>query len=69
VRNGVRALLISSIVFGIEHGLWLAGIIAGLAYGWLYIRSGNLWLPIFAHAVTNLLLGAWVLATGQWHFW
>jgi CAAX prenyl protease-like protein len=66
---GLRALAVSSLVFGIEHNLWLAGIIAGLAYGWLYIRTGSLWAPILAHAVTNLMLGVWVLATGQWHFW
>lgn len=64
-----RALLASSVVFGLEHDLWLAGIIAGLAYGELYRRSGNLWAPIFAHGVTNGLLGAWVLWSGQWHYW
>ena len=64
-----RALLLSSIVFGLEHHLWLAGIVAGLAYGSLYMRSGKLWSPILAHAVTNLLLGLWVLATGAWSFW
>ena len=65
----LRALLISSVVFGIEHRLWLAGILAGLAYGGLYRRSNTLWSPILAHAVTNLLLGLWVVATGAWHFW
>lgn len=65
----LRALLISSAVFGVEHNLWLAGILAGLAYGGLYMRSGTLWSPILAHGVTNLLLGVWVLATGAWHFW
>jgi hypothetical protein len=65
----LRALLLSSLVFGVEHDLWLAGIVAGLAYGWLYMRSGNLWSPILAHGVTNLLLGIWVLNTGNWQFW
>lgn len=65
----LRALLLTSMVFGVEHQLWLAGILAGLAYGGLYMRSGNLWSPILAHAVTNLLLGLWVLATGSWSFW
>jgi len=46
-----------------------AGILAGLAYGWLYRASGNLWAPIAAHATTNLLLGVWVLSTGSWRFW
>lgn len=64
-----KAVLLSSVVFGFEHQLWFAGIVAGLAYGWLYRLSGNLWVPIIAHAVTNGLLGAWVLYTGSWLFW
>lgn len=66
---GMRALLVSSLVFGLEHNLWFAGLLAGLAYGWLYGRIGNLWWPILAHATTNLILGAWVIATGSWQFW
>lgn len=66
---GGRALLLSSLAFGFEHGQWAAGILAGLAYGWLYMRSRNLWLAVIAHAVTNAGLGVWVLATGAWHFW
>lgn len=68
-RAGLRALLISSVLFGAEHTLWLAGIVAGLAYGWLYMRSNNLWVPVLAHATTNGMLGLWVLHTGQWSFW
>jgi CAAX prenyl protease-like protein len=68
-KVGLRALLISSVLFGVEHTLWLAGIAAGLAYGALYIKSKNLWAPILAHATTNGLLGLWVLHTGQWNFW
>lgn len=66
---GLRALLLSALVFGIEHDLWLAGIVAGLAYGGLYMRSGSLWTPIAAHALTNLLLGIWIVMTGSWRFW
>lgn len=66
---GLRALLISSVMFGVEHALWLAGIVAGLAYGWLYMKSKKLWTSIVAHATTNGLLGLWVLYTGQWRFW
>lgn len=65
----LRALVISSLLFGVEHDLWFAGLLAGLAYGWLYIRSGSLWPPIAAHAATNLLLGLWVVQTGNWRFW
>jgi hypothetical protein len=66
---GLKALLIASALFAVEHLQWLAGLVAGLAYGWLYIRTRNLWAPIVAHAVTNGLLGAYVVATRQWSFW
>ena len=66
---GLRAILISSLLFGVEHTLWFAGILAGLAYAWLYRRYNNLWAPIAAHASTNLVLGLWVLQTGAWQFW
>lgn len=69
MQIGLRAILISSVLFGIEHSLWLAGILAGLAYAWIYRASGNLWPPIIAHAVTNFSLGVWVLLSGQWQFW
>lgn len=68
-RITLRALLIASVLFGVEHTLWFAGILAGLAYGWLYRASGNLWAPIVAHATTNLMLGVWVLATRTWDHW
>jgi CAAX prenyl protease-like protein len=66
---GWTAVLLSSGVFASEHRLWFAGFLAGLAYAWLYRRSGNLWVPIISHAVTNLLLGVFVLATGAWWLW
>jgi CAAX prenyl protease-like protein len=65
---GWRPILVASVVFGAEHHLWLAGIAAGIAYGWLYRRTGSLWTVILAHALTNLLLEAWVHRTGSWHF-
>ena len=66
---GLRAILISSLLFGVEHSLWFAGIMAGLAYAWLYRKYNNLWAPIAAHASTNLILGLWVLHDGAWQFW
>lgn len=68
-RIGLRALLIASALFAIEHVQWLAGLIAGLAYGWLYIRTRSLWAPIVSHAVTNAGLGLYVVATREWGFW
>jgi len=65
----IRAFIVTVILFGFEHNLWLAGIVAGTAYSLLYIRSRTLWTAIVAHAVTNGLLGCWILATGMWIYW
>jgi CAAX prenyl protease-like protein len=66
---GLKAFVISVSLFGVEHNLWLAGVVAGAAYSVLYMRHGRLWSPILAHAVTNGLLGIWVVRTGSWSFW
>ena len=66
---GVRAFAVTTVLFALEHDQWLAGAIAGTVYNALYIRSGNLWVAVLAHAVTNAALGVWVLSTENWHFW
>ena len=66
---GLKAVVLSTFVFMLAHTLWLAAIVAGLAYAWLYIRTGKLWVPVIAHAVTNGALGVWVLQTQRWAFW
>lgn len=66
---GLKAVLIASALFAVEHLQWLAGLVAGLAYGWLYVRTRNLWAPVIAHAVTNGVLGAYVVNTRQWSLW
>ena len=68
-RVSLRAIALSTFVFMLAHTLWLAAIIAGAVYAWLYIRSGKLWLAVIAHAVTNGALGAWVVFTGNWGYW
>ena len=68
-RVGLKAIVLSTFVFMLAHTLWLAAILAGLAYAWLYRRTGKLWTAVIAHAVTNGVLGIWVVRTGQWQFW
>lgn len=65
----LKAMVLSTAVFTLVHTQWLAAIIAGLAYAWLYKRTGKLWAPIVAHAVTNGVLGVWVVLLGNWEFW
>lgn len=36
---------------------------------WLMTRTGNLWDCVMAHAVTNLLLGIYVVQFQQWQLW
>ena len=55
-------------LFAIEHDRWLVAAICGMAYGVLYLRRG-LGAACVAHVTTNLVLGLWVLMTGQWQFW
>jgi hypothetical protein len=68
-QTSAKAVVLSTFLFMLAHTLWLAAILAGLAYAWLYRRTGRLWVPVVAHAVTNGVLGAWVIATGQWAYW
>ena len=67
---GIVGLFLSSIAFGVMHGsLWPAGIIAGVVYGLVAMRSGRLGDAIMAHATTNALLAAYVISAGQWQLW
>lgn len=68
-KTGFYAVLISTILFASEHNQWFAGLLAGLVYALVYMRTRNLWLPIISHAVTNGVLGWWILSTGEWKFW
>lgn len=65
----IKAIGLSTLVFTLAHTQWLAAILAGLAYAWLYRRSGSLWSAVIAHGVTNGLLGCWVVLFGNWQFW
>jgi len=66
---GLRAAVISTFMFVLVHPLWLAATLAGLAYAWLYIRSGQLCDSVIAHAVNNGALGIWEVYERQWQFW
>ena len=64
------ALLASSLAFGILHGdLWFAGTLAGILYGIAVIRRGRIGEAVVAHATTNALLVAYILAFHKWHLW
>ena len=58
-----------AVVFGLEHKEVVAGAVAGLAYGWLYLRTRDLWAAALAHALTNGLLGWYVIWADAYWFW
>jgi CAAX prenyl protease-like protein len=59
----------TALVFGFSHNEWLAGIFCGAAYQWLVLRKNRLGDAMTAHAITNFLLGIWVVTRGAWQFW
>lgn len=64
------ALAGSALAFGLMHGsLWLPGIVAGLAYGALVVRTGRLGEAVAAHGTTNALLAVYVLTFDRWQLW
>jgi len=64
------AFWLVALLFASEHGpYWEVGLAAGVIYnGWL-VRTKSLGDCMLAHAVTNALLGIYVVAAGQWQYW
>lgn len=63
------SFIVTSVLFGLEHQLYLAGMIAGAAYNLVYWRTKSLSTCILSHGVTNVVLAGYVLLTRSWHFW
>jgi CAAX prenyl protease-like protein len=64
-----KPFLITALIFGFAHNEWLAGILCAAAYQGLVCWRKNLGEAMTAHAVTNLLLGIYVVSRSQWQFW
>ena len=64
------AMMLCALLFASAHFQWLPGILCGLAYQWLAIRRGHLGDAMTAHAITNFLLGVYVVWKGgeAWKF-
>jgi membrane protease YdiL (CAAX protease family) len=50
------AVIITSVVFALIHPLWTAPMIfiLSIALGYVYERTGSLWVPIVMHAMFNI---------------
>jgi len=57
---------VSSLAFGLLHGAWIAGTLAGLVYAVVRYRSSHIADAIVAHGLTNALLFGYAIYSGQW---
>ena len=61
---------VTAVLFASEHGAyWEVGLAAGLIYNAWMVKTRSLGDCILAHAVTNGLLSAYVVANDQWQYW
>lgn len=63
------AFFLTAGLFASTHREWLAALLCGFIYQGLVLRQNRLGDAITAHAITNFLLGLWVIWRGAWHFW
>jgi CAAX prenyl protease-like protein len=61
---------ITATLFALEHPAeWLPALITGAIWGGLLRQTKSVSACFVSHAVANLGLGIYVLATGHWKFW
>jgi len=69
-KYSAQAFWTVAVLFASEHGsYWDVGLLAGIIYNWWMVRTRTLGDLILAHAVTNGILGAYVIAFGKWEYW
>jgi CAAX prenyl protease-like protein len=60
----------TAVLFAAEHGpFWEVGLLCGIIYNWWMRRTRSLGDLMIVHAVTNLALSVYVIATERWMFW
>jgi CAAX protease family protein len=68
-RASMLGFSVSCALYAATHPEWLAAFAYGvLMCVWLR-RTGSVWDCIQAHALTNLLLLAYILTSGEWWLW
>ena len=69
-KYSAQSFWMVAVLFASEHGsYWDVGLAAGIIYNWWMVRTRSLGDLILAHAVTNGILGAYVIAFGKWEYW
>lgn len=65
----VVSFVLVTVAFVLVHPEWTAALVWGTAVNGVYVLTKNLWACIVMHAVTNALLGAWILTQSDWVLW
>ena len=67
---GWTALIVAPVYGLLTHPGEAVAAVAWFSWiNWLMIRTGSFWNCVVAHAITNLILGIYVITFGQWHLW
>jgi membrane protease YdiL (CAAX protease family) len=56
-------------LFTDHFAVQVSGIVAGVAYGAIAVKTGKLGESVAAHATTNTLVAIQVLLFDQWQLW
>jgi CAAX prenyl protease-like protein len=63
------AIVTLAFCFAHSSADWPAAVLTGVLYNWVAYRTKNLTTCVIMHALTNALLGGWIMYTKQWGFW
>jgi uncharacterized protein len=63
------AAVVTSVLFALAHPEWLPALLTGLLWAWLLHQTKSLGACVASHAVANLALGIYVIASGHWKYW
>jgi CAAX prenyl protease-like protein len=58
-----------TLLFALAHREWLAAAVYGGLLNGLWYWKRDLWNCVVAHAISNLVLAGYILATGNWQLW
>ncbi len=63
------AIILGTAIPMLSHPELLAALVWFSMITWLMLRTKNIWDCVAAHAVTNLILGIYVVISGNWWLW
>jgi CAAX prenyl protease-like protein len=65
------SFIVVTTLFGFSHSTedWVAALVTGAIYNGVAYRTKSLLSCVITHAITNLLLGVWIMMTKEWGFW